>query len=265
MDKFLTFPGQQPIYLGDIDFMQESVRQALKNLLISYTGDPDGTAILTGVEVIKEGQDVSWTDGVIAIEGDILPVAGGSITGGADSTLYFQVVSTLSGTRTMKDGTVRQCYQTNVAQVVTTVTDYPVPSFRRAGGTSAQAVVYGFEDTPSNTYSPTYARLANCGGAWILDFRKLVGASNQATLLFDEVKSLPEEIVAKIPDSVPMGYVTGIAFKNVSDEAAADATYFVPITIVFSAAAGRLTVGVYSRFELAAGDIVTGTITLPIF
>ncbi len=25
MDKFLTFPGQQPIYLGDIDFMQTAV------------------------------------------------------------------------------------------------------------------------------------------------------------------------------------------------------------------------------------------------
>ena len=141
MDKFLTFPGQQPIYLGDIDFMQTAVGNALKNLLISYTGNADGSAILAGVELPIDGADISWTEGVVAIEGDILPVAAGTITGGASSTLYFNVVATLSGSRTMKDGTVRQCWQTKTAAVTTEVTDYPVLDFGRAG-LAQKAMVY---------------------------------------------------------------------------------------------------------------------------
>ena len=33
MNKFLTFPGKQPVYLGDIDFMQSAVGSAFENLM----------------------------------------------------------------------------------------------------------------------------------------------------------------------------------------------------------------------------------------
>ena len=185
MDKFLTFPGQQPIYLGDIDFMQTAVGNALKNLLISYTGDADGSAILVGVEITTEDGDVSWTAGVVAIEGEILPIEAGSITGGASGTLYFDIVNTLSGSRTMKDGTVRQCWQTRAATITTTETDYLVTAFERIGF-NARAAVYEFESTPVSGYE--FAVLANCGGAWVFAMRKTIGAGEGGgnTLFFEE-------------------------------------------------------------------------------
>lgn len=196
MDKFLTFPGQQPIYLGDIDFMQTAVGNALKNLLISYTGNADGSAILAGVELSVDGADISWTEGVVAIEGDILPVAAGTITGGASSTLYFNVVATLSGSRTMKDGTVRQCWQTKSAVVTTEATDYPVLDFGRAG-LAQKATVYTFAGTPES--SSTYAYLANCGGAWIFAFRRTFGTEYTGNILYSGVvENLPAEIVQKL-------------------------------------------------------------------
>lgn len=196
MDKFLTFPGQQPIYLGDIDFMQTAVGKALKNLLIGYTGNADGSAILAGVELSVNGADISWTEGVVAIEGDILPVAAGTIIGGASSTLYFNVVATLSGSRTMKDGTVRQCWQTKTAAVTTEVTDYPVLDFDRAG-LAQKAMVYTFANTP--TSESTYAYLANCGGAWIFAFRRTFDIEYSGDILFDGiVENLPSEIVLKL-------------------------------------------------------------------
>lgn len=196
MDKFLTFPGQQPIYLGDIDFMQTAVGNALKNLLISYTGNADGSAILAGVELSVDGADISWTEGVVAIEGDILPVAAGTITGGASSTLYFNVMATLSGSRTMKDGTVRQCWQTKTAAVTTEVTDYPVLDFGRAG-LAQKATVYTFANTP--TTSSTYAYLANCGGAWIFAFRRTYDFEYSGNSLYaGVVENLPSEIIQKL-------------------------------------------------------------------
>ena len=40
MNKFLTFQGEQPIYLGDIDFMQDNSRAAILYVLKGITGDP---------------------------------------------------------------------------------------------------------------------------------------------------------------------------------------------------------------------------------
>lgn len=196
MDKFLTFPGQQPIYLGDIDFMQTAVGNALKNLLISYTGNADGSAILAGVELSVDGADISWTEGIVAIEGDILPVAAGTITGGASSTLYFNVVATLSGSRTMKDGTVRQCWQTKSAVVTTEATDYPVLDFGRAG-LAQKAMVY---NSDGNQTSSNYAYLANCGGAWIFALRRTtVDDEYTGTRLSVSLfRNLPNEIIQKL-------------------------------------------------------------------
>ena len=40
MDKFLTFEGQQPIYLGDIDFLQNASLKTLQTFFQGLTDSP---------------------------------------------------------------------------------------------------------------------------------------------------------------------------------------------------------------------------------
>lgn len=262
MDKFLTFPGQQPIYLGDIDFMQTAVGAALKNLLISYTGDVEGSAILSGIEITKTETDVSWTEGVLAINGDIMPVSAGSISGAANSTLYFQIISTLSGSRTMKDGTVRQCWQTNTATIVASETDYPVLDFVRAG-TGLQAQVYKFDNYP--LYGVDYAVLANCGGAWIFSFRKFTATATKS-IFSDTVSDLPDGIREKLGnDIVPVfnHIVTNIYIDP--QIVGATAPFVVPAIIDTSNTGSKLGIVVSSVDTVPADQMVSGTIIIPRF
>lgn len=267
MDKFLTFQGQQPIYLGDIDFMQTAVGKAFKNLLISFTGDADGSAILSGVEISKAGSDVSWTDGVVAIEGDILPVTAGSITGGAESTLYFQKVSTLSGSREMGDGTTRQCWQTNSANVVTTATDYAVDDFSRVGS-SIKAKVYGFENWLQ--YGLSYAVFANCGGAWMLSFRRLITEDLADNVVFDEdVEGLPADIVRKIgiePYITTRQLIASLYIHPFGSGSSVSAPYTREAIVDWSVGEnGKLHFEVLTVDNVSDGLYIQGTIIIPIF
>ena len=263
MDKFLTFPGQQPIYLGDIDFMQTAVGAALKNLLISYTGNADGSAILAGVEIIKTETDVSWSEGVLAIGGDIMPVSAGSISGAANSTLYFQVISTLSGSRTMKDGTVRQCWQTKSATIVTSETDYPVLNFGRAG-TGQQASIYKFDNHPLSGYD--YAVLANCGGAWIFSFRKTATDGTSKKVFSDTVSDLPDAIREKLGNEI-VPVLNHIVANLYIDPLVSGATapYAYTATIYTSNTGDKLGVVVYTTDTVPANQVISGTIIIPRF
>jgi len=263
MDKFLTFPGQQPIYLGDIDFMQTAVGAALKNLLISYTGNADGSAILAGVEIIKTETDVSWSEGVLAIGGDIMPVSAGSISGAANSTLYFQVISTLSGSRTMKDGTVRQCWQTKSATIVTSETDYPVSNFGRAG-TGQQASIYKFDNYPLSGYD--YALLANCGGAWIFSFRKTATDGTSKRVFSDTVSDLPDAIREKLGNEIVPVLNHFVANIYIDPRVSgATAPYAYPVVIDTSNTGDKLGVVVYSVDIVPANQVISGTIIIPRF
>lgn len=263
MDKFLTFPGQQPIYLGDIDFMQTAVGSALKNLLISYTGNADGSAILAGVEIIKTETDVSWSEGVLAIGGDIMPVSAGSISGAANSTLYFQVISTLSGSRTMKDGTVRQCWQTKSATIVTSETDYPVLNFGRAG-TGQQASIYKFDNYPLSGYD--YALLANCGGAWIFSFRKTATDGTSTRVFMDTVSDLPDAIREKLGNEI-VPVLNHIVANIYLDPRVSGATapFAYPAIIDMSNTGDKLGVVVHTVDIVPANQVISGTIIIPRF
>ena len=142
MNKLLTFPGQQPLYLGDIDFMQASVLEALKNLVVAITGSSAGNAVLSGIEVSYGSDTVSWTAGIVSVAGEILPVAAGSVSGNMSSTLYVKVVSTLSGGRTFKDGQSHDCWETRAATLTTEATDYRLEDFKAL---SSGETLYSFD------------------------------------------------------------------------------------------------------------------------
>lgn len=126
MNKFLTFNGTQPIYLGDIDFMQNAAEQ-VQNLLVRSLLDAVGAtpnAILQGVSFsYPSAGTIAWTAGIVSIGGEILPIAAGTVSAASVNELYFHVSSVLSGTRTFKDGLSHDCYSTRVAIIDATSED----------------------------------------------------------------------------------------------------------------------------------------------
>ena len=106
MNKYLTFPGLQPVYLGDIDFLQESVRSAFMMLLRGLTGQEKPNCILQ--------RATSEADGIICLEGEIMPYK--AYTGSMLGNYTYEVMSTYDGTRVFKDGVTRACYETRYAQ-----------------------------------------------------------------------------------------------------------------------------------------------------
>ena len=105
MNKLLTFPGLQLIYLGDIDFMQESVRESFALLLRGLTGQEKPDCML-----IEPTPDA---DGVICIEGEIMPCK--FYNGSVSQKLSYRVESQYAGDRTFKDGTNHLCHETRYA------------------------------------------------------------------------------------------------------------------------------------------------------
>lgn len=108
MNKYLTFPGQQPVYLGDIDFLQESVRSAFMMLLKGLTGQEQPSCILK--------KATSNNDGVICLNGEIMPYK--PYTGSWLGNKSYEVVTLHAGDRIFKDGVTHACYETRYAQEV---------------------------------------------------------------------------------------------------------------------------------------------------
>lgn len=106
------------MYLGDIDFMQDAGAQMATCLARALMGDGSNTlnAIIQGVE-FSYGSGISWTAGVVVLNGEILPIAAGSISGAQGDLIYFHVNSVLSGNRTFKDGESHQCWDTRTATI----------------------------------------------------------------------------------------------------------------------------------------------------
>lgn len=101
MNKLLTFPGLQPIYLGDFDFLQQSVNDAFLQLLKGLTGQDNPRCILKAATPEK--------DGAICFDGEILPLK--CFSGAVIGALVYKIESSYSGERTFKDGKTEKCYE----------------------------------------------------------------------------------------------------------------------------------------------------------
>ena len=79
MNKILTQTGGQPVFLDDIDFSSQATRDAFKALCRALSLDDIGTCILQGCDVTISGTQYTWTEGYIAINGEIYKVDAGTI------------------------------------------------------------------------------------------------------------------------------------------------------------------------------------------
>ena len=245
MNKFLTFPGKQPVYLGDINFMQSAVGSALANLMKAYTGRDNANAIIYGVERSYAGASVTWTAGVVSIGGEILPVEAGLIAD-ASGGLYFSIVSTTDGSRQFGDGQSHDCWEIRKATLTTTPTDYPLSGFKRVTPVdTTEAQVYSFDNIPN--LPDRYARLANCGGAWVFALRSPAMAEESTTLFEGEISDLPDGVLQKFSDAAAPSSMFSVGYRI--NELQSIENIAVPATLAWSVAASKLRISI--SFPLA--------------
>ena len=116
MNKFLTFEGQQPFYLGDIDFMQEAVRTAFTQIMKGLTSTDSPRCVVYGLQKSSSGV----TAGVVCLDGELFDVPASSLTG----ILYLTINENYDGRRMMKSGELKACHAIRTATVTNTRTDY---------------------------------------------------------------------------------------------------------------------------------------------
>ena len=181
MDKYLTFAGTQPVFLGDIDFMQDAVKQAVLLLIRSIANDSGATpnVILQGLGFSNpDAEHISWTDGVVALNGEILPIASATISGQPTDALYFHVVSTTSGSRTFKDGQTHDCFETRVATIDTDSEDgIAVASVPRLG---QRLIDVELTSTNINSDNITQGRLARKDAIWSMGIALMLSAGDNS-------------------------------------------------------------------------------------
>ena len=109
MNNFLTKEGGQPIWLGDIDFMQQSWQETVRQIVASLTGSLTSTCVLYGCKPDGNG---GTTAGVISLNGEIMPVRESSLPWQGSSIM---VVSEKSAERTFKNGSKEACHEIRYA------------------------------------------------------------------------------------------------------------------------------------------------------
>ena len=113
MNKFLTKNGGMPIWLEDLDFMQDSCREALSQIVSGLTGIENPTCIVYGCDESDSGV----SDGIVCLNGEIMPLEESSID---VRRQYARVVrrTILSGDRVTKNGSKVQCHEYSYAMLV---------------------------------------------------------------------------------------------------------------------------------------------------
>ena len=126
MNKFLTFQGEQPIYLGDIDFMQDNSRAAILYVLKGITGENNPTCIVYGCEKTETG----CAGGVACLSGELYVIEPSSLTG----DVYLKIITSYAGSRLMKSGEYRECYEINSVAYTAETTDFRLADLPRLEG-----------------------------------------------------------------------------------------------------------------------------------
>lgn len=126
MDRFITYDGQLPIYLEDIDFLQDNNSGAIRLLLHSIIGEQykDTAVILDGVLPWWTPLTKSkWKDkGLVALNGEILPFEGENQENLANDALYFDIKEAYlpEGDRATSSGMDVHCWQKRTAVITST-------------------------------------------------------------------------------------------------------------------------------------------------
>jgi hypothetical protein len=134
MNKLKTTDnGGHPFELDDIRFMDEAYRDGLKGVLSAFgaLAITDGFKI-SGCGVTVGGGNYTWTDGYIALNGEVLKVDAGSVPYPAGGNiLTWDVVSTFdaAGLEQFEDGVSRDTYEVRKGALIEVPTTPTYMSF----------------------------------------------------------------------------------------------------------------------------------------
>jgi hypothetical protein len=92
MNKFSPVTGGHPLKLDDLMLMQSAYLSGFMGLVDALS--PTGSCILKGVKVTTSGSTVTYTDGFVAIAGEVFVVTGSSfpLSSNPSDILYFNPV-----------------------------------------------------------------------------------------------------------------------------------------------------------------------------
>jgi hypothetical protein len=260
MNRLLTYAGQQPVYLGDIDFMQDASKNVFTYLAraLMSSGSDSLNAILQGVDISIESSGgtatFNWTAGVVVINGEVMPVAAGSITGETSSTLYFHVNSVKSGSRTFKDGVSRECWDSRSAIIDTQSTGgLAVDSVPRMSGedVSDDAIYQGVV----TSLQLTSARLIKRSGLWICDVgfnfeQQAPGA--QYTIVFNGLT--PGHLSQLALQSFIAPFAVKVV-RSVESETSVTALEIIPMSVSFSSIISGNSIQMYCTIDNSVGNL----------
>lgn len=121
MNRFLTHTGRQPIWLDDLNFIQDSFADEIKKLVQGLVGMDEEAVILTGCNMTLSNGVTSVSEGIIYLRGELLRVLPASvkIVFGADLIFESSQIMDDAGDRILLDsGTQVSCYSLHNANIV---------------------------------------------------------------------------------------------------------------------------------------------------
>lgn len=235
MDKFVTYDGEQPIWLDDFNFMDKAVRDTFKRLVLSLSGNI-GNAILYGCDVTDSAAGCSWTSGIVCIDGEILPIDAGQAGSGA--VLYFSLQESFdpAGDRTFKNGAEHRCYSIRKALLSTKQSDIPYNGIGRLDsilkGRLSSETVYKVDEENTGTGSKGTRIIRSSSGAFYLSLSMDVPIFGVST---DTLVNEAQILGLGTADAVGIiGKTTFTTLTFVSTDRTAGNTYPVIISITES-------------------------------
>lgn len=119
MNRFMTFEGRQPIWLDDLDFIQDTLAEEIRKIVEGLVGDADEIVILSGCEPKPQSDGtIRYTKGVIYYRGELLSVPEADLV---DTNARIRIEETYdqSGDRTMQDSSEEvSCYRIRTGHLV---------------------------------------------------------------------------------------------------------------------------------------------------
>lgn len=248
MNRFLSFAGQQPVYLGDFDFMQDASKSMLTCVAraLMNNGSDNLNAILQGVKIftsIDGPNSIYWTTGVVVLDGEILPVRSGGASGEITTPLYFHVVEENSGNRVFKDGVSHDCWSTRYAIIdLVESGGILVSSVKRLHDESQaeQDVIYTGTNRSPQIVSGKLIRKK--GGLWFCDVVLYLAENTYNSFGQIQFSGLPAEHLAELATKI-FTCVTPLYSSHYNSATEAWGNYFweaQPLQLSFTEASGSL-------------------------
>ena len=257
MNRFLSFAGQQPVYLGDFDFMQDASKSMLTCVARALMNNGSDTlnAILQGANIRYsiDGTSIIWDPGVVVLDGEILPLKSGSATATTSTPLYFHIVEERSGSRVFKDGVSHDCWSTRYA-IINLVESggILVSSVERLHEDSQaeQDVIYTGTTQSSQIVSGKLIRKK--GGLWFCDVLLYLAENTYNSFGQVQFSGLPAEHLAELATKI-FPYVTPLYSSHYDSDTETWGNYSweaQPIQLGFTAASGdsfSMAIGPYNQ------------------